>query len=83
MINEEEKLPFTSHLEELRTRLIRVFIAVGVGLMMAKMNVHAKKSIVSNEISNEVTALTNEIRAILSVILVSLPVCLSTLSLAY
>ncbi|MEJ2283257.1 MAG: twin-arginine translocase subunit TatC, partial [Desulfobacterales bacterium] len=35
MINEEEKLPFTSHLEELRTRLIRVFIAVGVGFVIA------------------------------------------------
>jgi len=35
MINEEEKLPFTSHLDELRTRLIRVFIAVGVGFVIA------------------------------------------------
>ena len=35
MINEEEKLPFSSHLEELRTRLIRVFIAVGVGFVIA------------------------------------------------
>ena len=35
MINEEEKLPFSSHLEELRTRLIRVFIAVGVGFVVA------------------------------------------------
>ena len=35
MINEEEKLPFTSHLEELRTRLIRVFIAIGVGFVLA------------------------------------------------
>ena len=35
MINEEEKLPFISHLDELRTRLIRVFIAVGVGFVIA------------------------------------------------
>jgi sec-independent protein translocase protein TatC len=31
MIAEEEKIPFTSHLEELRSRLIKCFIAVGVG----------------------------------------------------
>jgi Sec-independent protein secretion pathway component TatC len=31
MIAEEEKIPFTSHLEELRGRLIKCFIAVGVG----------------------------------------------------
>jgi sec-independent protein translocase protein TatC len=30
---EDEKLPFTSHLEELRKRLITVFIAVGVGFV--------------------------------------------------
>ena len=27
----EDKIPFTAHLEELRTRLIRCFIAVGIG----------------------------------------------------
>jgi sec-independent protein translocase protein TatC len=32
---EDEKLPFTSHLEELRKRLITVFIAVGVGFVLA------------------------------------------------
>jgi sec-independent protein translocase protein TatC len=31
MIAEEEKIPFTSHLEELRSRLIKCFIAIGVG----------------------------------------------------
>ena len=31
MLREDEKLPFTSHLEELRTRLIKSFIAVGAG----------------------------------------------------
>ena len=30
-MDEEEKLPFTSHLEELRKRLITCFIAVGIG----------------------------------------------------
>jgi len=30
-MDEEEKLPFTSHLDELRKRLIRCFIAVGIG----------------------------------------------------
>ena len=34
-MREDEKLPFTSHLEELRTRLITVFIAVGVGFVIA------------------------------------------------
>ncbi len=29
-MNEDDKLPFTVHLEELRTRLIRCFIAVGI-----------------------------------------------------
>ncbi|MEK6654840.1 MAG: twin-arginine translocase subunit TatC, partial [Thermodesulfobacteriota bacterium] len=28
---EEERMPLTSHLEELRTRLIRILIAVGIG----------------------------------------------------
>lgn len=31
MLDEEEKIPFTSHLEELRSRLIKIFIAVGIG----------------------------------------------------
>ena len=31
MIAEEEKIPFTAHLEELRSRLIKIFIAVGIG----------------------------------------------------
>ncbi len=30
----DEKLPFTTHLEELRTRLIRIAIAVGVGFVI-------------------------------------------------
>ena len=30
-MKEDEKIPFTAHLEELRTRLIRCFIAVGIG----------------------------------------------------
>ncbi len=34
-MHEDEKLPFTSHLEELRKRLITVFIAVGVGFVIA------------------------------------------------
>ena len=33
MLEEEEKIPFTSHLEELRSRLIKCFIAVGVGFV--------------------------------------------------
>ena len=32
---DEEKMPFTSHLEELRDRLIKSFIAVGVGFLVA------------------------------------------------
>ena len=32
---EDEKLPFTSHLEELRKRLITVFIAIGVGFVVS------------------------------------------------
>ncbi len=35
MINEEEKLPFTAHLEELRDRLIRCVIAIAVGFAIA------------------------------------------------
>ncbi|MGD9236221.1 MAG: twin-arginine translocase subunit TatC [Desulfobacterales bacterium] len=31
MLAEEEKIPFTSHLEELRSRLIKTFIAIGIG----------------------------------------------------
>lgn len=31
MLEEDEKLPFTSHLEELRSRLIKSFIAVAIG----------------------------------------------------
>lgn len=34
MLNEDDKLPFTAHLEELRTRLINVFIAVAVGFVI-------------------------------------------------
>ena len=30
----DEKLPFTSHLEELRSRLIKCFVAVGVGFVL-------------------------------------------------
>ena len=35
MMREDEKLPFTSHLEELRKRLIVCFIAVGAGFMIS------------------------------------------------
>ena len=31
MVDEDEKIPFTSHLDELRSRLIKCFIAVGIG----------------------------------------------------
>jgi sec-independent protein translocase protein TatC len=31
MLDEDEKIPFTAHLEELRSRLVKCFIAVGVG----------------------------------------------------
>jgi sec-independent protein translocase protein TatC len=34
-MNEDEKLPFTSHLEELRKRLITGFIAIGVGFVVS------------------------------------------------
>ena len=34
-MREDEKLPFTSHLEELRKRLITAFIAVGVGFVIS------------------------------------------------
>ena len=35
MLAEEEKIPFTAHLEELRNRLIKCFIAVGVGFAVS------------------------------------------------
>jgi sec-independent protein translocase protein TatC len=35
MVDREEKIPFTSHLEELRSRLIKCFIAVGVGFAIS------------------------------------------------
>jgi sec-independent protein translocase protein TatC len=34
MMREEDKLPFTAHLEELRSRLIKSFIAVGAGFAL-------------------------------------------------
>jgi len=34
-MNEPDKIPFTAHLEELRSRLIKCFIAVGVGFVAA------------------------------------------------
>ena len=34
-MHEDEKLPFTSHLEELRKRLITCFIAVGAGFVVS------------------------------------------------
>ena len=34
-MREDEKLPFTSHLEELRKRLITAFIAIGVGFVVS------------------------------------------------
>jgi len=34
-MNEDDKIPFTDHLEELRTRLIRSFIAVGIGFAVS------------------------------------------------
>ena len=34
-MREDEKLPFTSHLDELRKRLITCFIAVGVGFVIS------------------------------------------------
>ena len=35
LMHEDDKLPFTSHLEELRNRLIRCFIAIAVGFAIA------------------------------------------------
>ena len=34
-MNENEKIPFTSHLEELRDRLIKCFIAIGIGFVVS------------------------------------------------
>lgn len=34
-MDEDDKIPFTEHLEELRTRLIRSFIAVGIGFAVS------------------------------------------------
>lgn len=34
-MNEDTKIPLTAHLEELRTRLIRCFIAVGLGFLVS------------------------------------------------
>jgi len=34
-LDDDEKMPFTSHLEELRERLIKSFIAAGVGFLVA------------------------------------------------
>lgn len=35
MIGEEDKIPFTSHLEELRERLVKAFIAIAIGFCIA------------------------------------------------
>jgi sec-independent protein translocase protein TatC len=35
MLDEEDKIPFTEHLEELRSRLIVCFVAVGIGFVAA------------------------------------------------
>lgn len=34
-MNDDDKIPFTDHLEELRKRLIRSFIAVGIGFAVS------------------------------------------------
>jgi sec-independent protein translocase protein TatC len=34
MLHEDEKIPFTGHLEELRSRLIKSFVAVGAGFLL-------------------------------------------------
>jgi sec-independent protein translocase protein TatC len=34
-MNDEKKIPFTSHLEELRKRLITCFTAIGIGFVLA------------------------------------------------
>ncbi|VVS93110.1 twin-arginine translocase subunit TatC [Desulfoluna spongiiphila] len=43
-MQEEDKLPFTDHLEELRTRLIRCFIAIAIGAAAA----YAFKEVIFN-----------------------------------
>jgi len=43
-MQEEDKLPFTEHLEELRTRLIRCFIAISIGAAAA----YAFKEVIFN-----------------------------------
>ena len=35
MTNDDEKLPFTAHLEELRNRLIVCFVAIGIGFSIS------------------------------------------------
>ena len=35
MLTEDDKIPFTAHLEELRKRLIRCFIAIGIGFVLS------------------------------------------------
>ena len=35
MLNEDDKIPFTSHLEELRTRLVSCCIAIGIGFAIS------------------------------------------------
>jgi len=35
MLTEDQKIPFTAHLEELRKRLIRCFIAIGIGFILS------------------------------------------------
>lgn len=53
MISEEEKLPFTSHLEELRSRLIKCFIAVGIGFAVS----YAFKEILFNILVRPLTSI--------------------------
>jgi sec-independent protein translocase protein TatC len=53
MIGEEEKLPFTSHLEELRSRLIKCFIAVGIGFAVS----YAFKEILFNILVRPLTSI--------------------------
>ena len=35
MMNKDDKIPFTAHLEELRNRLITCFIAIGIGFAVS------------------------------------------------
>ena len=35
MMKEDDKIPFTAHLEELRNRLITCFIAIGIGFVVS------------------------------------------------